>query len=203
MADEGTGGAATVAEPTSEKLTALKAEHSTAWAKMTAAPQGSKEAIDAFQETYRIGKLIDGEIAEIRKTEANARIAELRNARVKMAEDWKEAIINVVNVHARKGVTLDEKQAASDNEAKLGEVVKNELLAKYAHSTVARVVDSTKTATGTKGEKGAAIVEAYKAGKLEGKTDADIKKGLVAAGHAVGTVGAVILAYQREIGEKA
>lgn len=160
-------------EPQSEKLTALKAELNDKWAKMVKLPAGSKEALDANLDVYKQQKLIDAEIANIRKAEADLKVAELRNARVAMMDNYDKA--------------------TGDDKAKLREAIVNELLAKYAHSTPAKVATDGSTG-GSKGATSAAIKEILLSEIAGGATVTDAKKAAEAKGYSRGTTGAVATA---------
>lgn len=185
------GGTAPKAEPTSELLTKLKADKKTAWAAMLACTDPeSKEALDAQMNVLKINGGIKAEIARINKEEADAKTQELRNKRITVRVAYGAAVLAA----AAKGAGQAEKDALIALETELD----NLLLPVH----VSAPKDAGTSGAGTKGAKSAEIVAAYVAGKAAGKTDAQIKKELVEAGHAVGTVGSAILAHQRATGEK-
>lgn len=179
---------------TSEKLTELRKQLESQWAEMAKHKPASKEAMDAMLDVYKTQKLIDGEIATIKKQEQDAIVAEQRNARVKMADDLIEA--------AKLSATSkgDAKKAADDKLAELRESVVNELLVKFAPRS-ATTAQSDKT-PGEKGATAARILEKFHANRAAGMSDTDNKKAIVESGESRGTTGAVILAWQRENGEK-
>jgi hypothetical protein len=163
-----------VAEPQSAKLTELRATYATLWATMIKQVAGSKEAMTASLDVFKTQKLVDAEIANIGKAAADAKLAEQRNARAKMADDLIAAV----------------KAGNADNIAAARELVVNELLAKYSHSSPAK----TGTGTGTKGATSGAIREILLAEIASGHTVTDAKKAAEAQGYSRGTTGAVATA---------
>lgn len=184
-----------IVEPQSELLTKLKSDKKAAWAEMRKFEDpDAPEAVEAKLAVYKIDQDIKAEIASLRKIEADAKIAEQRNARVALVDNYDAAVLALTN--AKK----DDKPAAQDEVNTAREVIVNELLARYATSKPA--TGGTATTSGTKGATSKAIVELYIANKAGGMNDTENKKAIEAAGYSRGTTGAAVLAYQKEIGEK-
>lgn len=211
---DGTGGATATAtanatanvvkfEPTSDKLTELKAAKKAAWDKFRQIEDvDSKEYSDAQTELLKINSDIKAEVANIIALKNAAELAEKRNARVALIDNYDAAVIALSTVNADKKASDADKATAADNVAKAREIIVNELLAKFAGSSTAKLTVQTDKPAGTKGATSAAIREAFIANRAAGMTDTENVKAIIASGHSRGTTGAVVLAYQREIGEK-
>lgn len=185
MAVEGNGGnGGTPVEPTSEKLDALMAE----LAELADVPeQHTKLSKEWHDANMAIGKKyveIEAEKANIRKAEAAAKLAEARNAKLALIGAFKDAI------------GTDGEQAAYD-------ALANELLSKSATpAKKAADTDGTAKPAGERGATSKRIRERFIANRAAGMSDTDNVKEIIASGESRGTTGAVVLAYQREIGEK-
>jgi hypothetical protein len=195
MATETTNTANVVNEPTSEKLVSIKQQISDTLAKIKTA-ETTEEQMELISN---VSKLNAEKTAEINAIKNEARAAELRekqNKKIALIDNVLSAHKNVIDLSNDKKATEEQKLAASDNLAAAVETLKNELIGTVKPT-------ATATASGSKGATGNEIREKFIAARSNGgKTDTEIKKDLVAEGYAVGTVGAVVLAYQREIGEK-
>lgn len=190
-------------EPKSENLTKLQAELAAKWSHMVAQTPGSKEALDANLDVYKQQKLIDGEIATIRKGWADEELAVKRNERVKLLDNYIELVITDRAIQADKKADIATKDAATKEANDAREVLVNQLLSKFAAAAPAKTAaNGTTTTAGPKGAKTAEIRAAFDANRAAGMGDTDNVKAIIASGHSRGTTGAVVLAYQRELGEK-
>lgn len=179
----GTETAAPVLTP-QEKIDQFNQEYQTKWADMIKLSPMSKEAHVANAELWKLQKSIEAQQALIDKAANEAKIAEEKNARVKM-------LVDLVDTAIAEGKETDNYKAQYEK-------VANELLAKYPASSPAK---SAGAATGTKGATGQAIVEAYKAERAKPLDHTQALKNVIAQGFSRGTSGAVVLAYRKEIGE--
>ena len=139
---ESVGGPSPVVAPvlTSEKLTELKATRKTMCNEMRKIEDSeSKDFLDAKLAIFKIDGEIKAEEAGILKAQNDAKIAEMRNERLKLSANYKAAIL------ANTGKGANAETAAA--EANAMEILNNELLAKYAGSRPAKV------ATGETSEK--------------------------------------------------
>lgn len=170
------------------KLATLKTDYKSAWSKMAAAEPGTPEGETAAAEVWKIKGLIKAAEQAIENEANAAKLAEARNQRVAMFDNAVAAALS----------------AGTDSEAFKGlrEAVVNELLAKFGTATKATTTASTSASTGERGATGKRIREAFIANRAAGMNDTDNAKAIIASGESRGTTGAVILAYQREIGEK-
>lgn len=185
-------------EPTSPKLVeiraAIDAKLSTDQSKLDRA---GKLALNL--EIFGLTNDEKTEIANIKKAAAEAKSAEARNAKIAVVDNLIAAAIASHVAQADKKLTMDEKNAANDTMHKFRETVVNQILG--SKPTVANPGGSEKS-TATKGETGKKIVEAFLANRASGMTDTENVKAIITSGFSRGTTGAVVLAYQREIGEK-
>lgn len=176
----------------SETLTKLQAEYESAGIAMQSEKFNSPAWIDAKTKLFTLESQIKTEEAKIKSDLALAAIQEARNARVKMADDLVAAVLS-----------------GNDYSAEL-ELVKNELLAKYAHSTPAKKATKTGESAGTKGATTAAIRElivpmyAGVTADTVSEVGKNVRKEIIHThGFNDGTANAVILAYEKELGLKA
>lgn len=177
---------------TSENLTKLQAEYESAGIAMQSEKFNSPAWIDAKTKLFTLESQIKTEEAKIKSDLALAAIQEARNARVKMADDLVAAVLS-----------------GNDYSTEL-EIVKNELLAKYAHSTPAKKATKTGESAGTKGATTAAIRElivpmyAGVTSDTVAEVGKNVRKEIIHThGFNDGTANAVILAYEKELGLKA
>jgi len=194
--------APTTPVPTSENLTKLQAEYESAGIAMQSEKFNSPAWIDAKTKLFTLESQIKTEEAKIKSDLALAAIQEARNARVKMADDLVNAVLGAVNI------AVSPEQAAQF--APQLEIVKNELLAKYAHSTPAKKATKTGESAGTKGATTAAIRElivpmyAGVTSDMVAEVGKNVRKEIIHThGFNDGTANAVILAYEKELGLKA
>lgn len=183
-------------EPTSEKLTEIRAKIDAALntdqSKFT-----RDEKLKLNMQIFELGQDEKTEIANIKKLANEAKAQEARNAKIAMIDNLIAAHdANMAAVKNNK-LSLDEKNAFNDTFHKLREDVVNAVLGSKPASAAA-----TGT-TGTRGETGKKIVARYLELKAEGVNITEAKKRIEGEGFARGTVGAEILKYQREIGEVA
>lgn len=152
---------------------------------------GTPEANNAMLEGFKIQKEIEAEQNAMKRAEGEAKIQELRNQRIGLATAYKDAVL----ANTGKGKN-DETQAAEDAAY---EALVNELLSKYAAKTTAPVGDKP---AGTKGETSKKILERYQFHLSTGLDSTAAKKAVIDEGYARGTVGAVVLAWEKETGVK-
>ena len=193
-------------KPTSEKLDVLKStltEKQTELASGKILP-GTSEFTEAMLVQFQLMNEIKAEEANIAKTIKEQEIALKRNERIAMVDDMLAAYADVLAINAAtpSGENMEEKNAIYAKFKALREPIDNEMLVRIPHTTPSKkAVDGLAPKTDG-GEKGKAIIAYLLEQRALGITDTEIKKQLVANGHAVGTVGAVVLAYQRANGEK-
>lgn len=183
MAATATDSAGTITpEPTSELLTKLQGDYKTAWAEMLKhADPLSKEAKDAKMAVWKIEGEINNEIAAIAKKANDAKIAELRNARLALNQTQLDKYAVVLQLRADKKADPAKLAQAETEFATAKEAVDNELLAKYASSSSAKKTVVTDGNPSTDGDaKKAAILELARAGKTQ--------KEIIAEGYARSTV---------------
>lgn len=149
--------------------------------------------LKANLEIVRLNNLIKAENTKREREAKEREIAEKRNERVKLADDLIAAV----------------RGANEDEIARTREIVINELLAKYANSTPAKKVADGDKPAGERGAISREIIEHYKTLTGEGMNATDAIKTIIngdeARGikaHSRGTTGAVVLQYQKSIGEK-
>lgn len=185
----------TATVPTSEKLVLIEKQIADTLAEIKTADTTEQQ----MALIANVSKLNAEKTAEINAIKNEQRAAEKRekdSKKVALINNVLDAQANMIELSRDKKATEEEKLAASDKLAAAVEILKNELIGAVKPT-------STSTAFGSKGATGNEIREKFIAARANGgKTDTEIKKDLVAEGYAVGTVGAVVLAYQREIGEK-
>lgn len=193
----------------SDKLTQLEnelLEKQTKLAGGSIAP-GTGEFTDVMLDLFKLGNEIKTERTTIEKAMREADVAKKRNERIGMVDAMIAAAIENYLVHndgSPKSENLDAKNAAYAKLVELRAPIDNEMLVRIPHTTASKkAVDGlTVKPTTEGGEKGKAIIAYLLAQRENGATDTNIKKQLVQDGYAVGTVGSVILAWQRENGEK-
>lgn len=208
-ANEVNTGAANVAAQaekvyTSDKLTALQAEGAEIWAKLTTCQYGSKEALEANIAMAKNNQAQQNEIAALKKAEQDEILAAKRNERVALVVNLLEAQKTKIATDADKKATDEQKIEAANKFEAAYEIVVNEILAKYAASKPSKpATEGVAPTGGSRGKTGDEIRSLFIANRQTGMTDTDNVKAIIAAGYSRGTTGAVVLAYQREIGEKA
>lgn len=185
-----------IAEPTSEALTALNVKLSAAKKAAISAPEDTKEQDEAFMEVYKVKEEIKVEIANIRKTEAEAAQKERNAGIVKLYDDSEAAAIEVFKSIGNDALTLDEKNAISDNAKKLREIVVNKLLGQAPKGATAGTANSG----GGSGETTKKILALITENRAKGMNDADNKKAVADAGFAVGTIWGILDKFKKENG---
>lgn len=189
-------------EPTSDKLETLKIALIDAQKIVATQEPGSAAFTDAMIKAFQVGKEIDAEKLNIKKLLHEQEVAMKRNERIALFDEAIVAYDAVIAINATEA-SIDEKNAVYDAYKAKREIVVNELLAKYATSKPSTVAtQGVAKSTSTNGNKAADILAMFHEQRAQGIPDATIKKNIEAAGHARGTVGAVILAWQRANGEK-
>lgn len=172
-------------EPTSEKLEELKKAKSAAMASAASAQIAGDEkaAEDKFLEVYKIGEDIKRELAAIKQHEAELLKKEKEAAIVKLLDDQNAAYHAAQLSIGNDKMTLEEKQALSDDYRAKYEVVVNRLLGSRPAST------ATKTASaGTRGATSSEIRQMILDGLAKGQSITEVKADIKAAGYARGTV---------------
>lgn len=192
--------------PTSEKLTELQNHLAEQGEKLKTLVVMSTEWNDAMIEMFKTNKLIEAEISNIKKVENDAKVAELRNARIAVVANYKAAVIADYVVQNDKKATDEAKLASAESLTTLEEGLKTELLKTVPGSTPAKSAAAGTSAGG--GEKGATtkrirgFFDEIRASN-PAATQTEIVKDIIARGESRGTTGAVVLAYMKELGEKA
>ncbi len=169
----------------SDKLTALQAELQTlsiTFDNLNQTDKFSKAWHDANSALYKKSVEIEAEKNNIRKQVKLAHDEEVRNAKKALITDYKDSI------------GTEGEQAAYD---KLAEAILG-----AAKMPVKVAADGTAKPAGERGRIGNVIRELFIANRAAGMNDTENKKAIQAAGYSRGTTGAVVLAYQQEIGEK-
>lgn len=188
----------------SDKLTALQAElleKQTLVASGTVAP-GTEQFTDIMLQMFNLGNGIKTEKAEIEKVLREADIAKKRNERLGLIDAMLEAHLSYEAVRLDANATMETKNIAYAAYKEARNPIDNEMLIRIPSGIASKkAVDGLAPKTDG-GEKGKAIISYFLEQRAVGVTDTNIKKDLVASGHAVGTVGAVILQWQRANGEK-
>lgn len=172
---EATATAAVKAEPTSEKLVALKQAMKEKWsiARQIEDPF-SDEAKAANMEVFKLKGEIAAEIAAIIAAENAAKIAEARNARLALNKNQLDLFASLLAVKADKRATAETVAAAQTAFDTAKELVDNELLAKYASSRPAKAAVSSDGATTAKTSANKdAILELARAGKSHKEIEAE------------------------------
>lgn len=150
--------AATVPEPTSAKLTEIRAKQDEIFQQLKLQnDRKSQDYKDLKLQDFKLDNEEKAEIANIKKAESDAKVAEARNARIALVDNYDKA-------------TGDAKVAAR-------EILVNELLARYATSSPAKKDGSVK---GTGGNKTNEIFALMDSGATYDS--------LIAAGYADGTI---------------
>ena len=182
----------------SENLTKLKADKKTAFDVLRKIEDtDSQEWLDAQMEVYKIGKQIEAEIANLKKAEADAILAEKRNERVKLLDNYDSAVLALSNLP--KNATAEAKNAAGDAVKNSREIIVNELLAKFAGAKPATTATGTAT-TATGAGRGATgeLIKASLLGHIAaGKSNTEAVKATIAEGYTRGTTGAVMTAMKK------
>jgi len=185
--------------PTSEKLTALQAEKKTLVAAMLACTPDTPEMEAAMEAVYKQNGLIKAEIGEIKKAEHAVKVAEARNAKLALIANY-DAARDALKA-LPKSAKDDERNAATDafNAAKTA--LENAVIGSVG-SLKADPADGQKKQPGEKGATSKRIVEKFLANRAAGMNDTENVKAIIASGESRGTTGSVVLAWQRENGEK-
>lgn len=196
-------GNATVATPppakvySSDKLTELKNAKKEAWEKFQKQEFDTPAWHEAQLDVYKIGKQIDGEIALLKKAELDAEIAEKRNVRIALVDNYDTAVLALSGLP--KNATQEAKDAATTAVKAAREIIVNELLARYATSKPATATNGTPTnaTAGGRGATGEEIKSKLLAYIAAGKTNTDAVKSVIAEGFSRGTTGAVMTAMKK------
>lgn len=196
---------------TSDKLTELQAEEARLWdvvkGLLNEGKMGSKEFNDANLAIYKVQADVKAEIANLKNIEQQQILAEKRQARLQLIANRDAARDANMAAQADANMSQEDKNAAYDEFKKHNEILENELLAKFGTSkpsTPAKdgVASPSTPAGGGKGSTGDQIRSRYIALTGGGMTATDAVKTIIGEGFSRGTTGAVVLAYQRSIGEK-
>lgn len=178
------------AEPTSEKLTELNKEAEEIYNAGRNLKFGTKEQKDNSLASFEIQKKIDAEIANIKRAEQDAIIAEKKSARAKMFWDAIEA-----DRAAQKAIgtdmSMDEANALNDAFNAAADKVVNQLLGNLSNVKAT----STSNGTGERGSKTREILDLYKGFRAAGDTDTAARKKVIESGYNDGTTGIAVKAY--------
>lgn len=183
-------------EPTSEKLTAIRAEID-AKLGIDQSKLDRKGKLDLNLEIYKLGNDERVEIANIEKAEREAKAMEARNAKISMIDELLAAHVANNTAIGDKKMSIEDKNAVNNKFHKLRETVVNAVLG----SKPIAAVSGDKPA-GTKGATGQEIVDLYDKYRAEGKTDKEARDAIKAAGHSRGTTDAVILAAKGPVDKR-
>lgn len=156
-----------VAELTSPLLVELRAKYVAAWQEQSKhVDPFSQGAKDAKMTAFKIEGEIAAEMARLNKEANDAKIAELRNERLKLVANLLDAQKAILT--SPKNTTpaaMAELQTAFETAQ---EIVNNELLAKYAASRPAKAKVEGETSTKTEGGANKeAILEMARSGKTQ------------------------------------
>lgn len=168
FADAATGGAvAAVAEFTSELLTKLKAEKKLLWAELIKHEDpDTKEALEAKMNVWKKDGEIKSEIQRLELEAAKQKLDEQRNLRLGMNKAQFDAYDKLLAAKAVKNAKPEDIAAAQTAFDTAKELVDNELLAKYAKSSLAKAgTDGTKAGKPATSENKYKILDLYRAGK--------------------------------------
>lgn len=182
---------AKMAEPTSDKLTELRATELHHKQLARTFEIGSDEEEAALMEAYKTKQLIKAEIANIANEAAKLALDAARNERVKLLD-------NVLDAYAMYISDTTNEAAKSDYEAKR-EIVANELLAKYATSkpATAKLTNTNHRMGSGDGATKDDIVALHIANVASGMDDSASRKSLEAAGHKRSTVWHAVNNYNK------
>jgi hypothetical protein len=183
--------AAAKPEPQSETLTKLREEYKTQWAKMAGLEPGSTEAESAMLETYKVKKAIEAEIANIRKAEAEAVLAEKRSAIVGKLDELLAAHDANLAVQADKKASIEAKNEAYDRLKNVRVELENRLLGGLSARATATATANSDKPAGTKGQTSKEIHDKLTAYIAGGMTSTEAVKAVIAEGYSRGTTGAV------------
>lgn len=186
-----------VNEPTSDKLTAIRAEQDVLMAQQSDANLDRKQRLELNMKLFKLTSDENAEIAAIKRAEAELLLADKRNARAKLFYDAVDAIkmeykhyYEVFSVSGKTDADIAEMNKFTDAAKTAGEIVVNELLGKLATNTPAKSVATGTTST-VNGDKGAAtgeIVAMHIANLAAGQSKTDSRKNIETAGYARSTV---------------
>lgn len=179
-------------EPTSEALTKLRADRKAKWAEVIKLDPESVEGEAGLKAVYAIDGQIKAEIANIQKAKKDEELAMARNARIAIGTSAIDDSITAALHYATVLSKIPEaKRTQADNDAMNAltekakaskEKLDNELTARYAASTPAKVTTTgtagTDKVAGTKGEKTSLLLEAHLVNVAAGMTDAQSRTNL-------------------------
>jgi hypothetical protein len=182
--------------PTSKELVALQDEYKAKMALLRTLEGDEQES--CMLETFALKGKIKAEIANIAKVEAdNARALKL-NERVQLATSLKDNAISWALLNNDKKSTEEDRARALDLLNASFDVVKTELVARYATSSPAKK-DGTASPKGATGQR---IQALHAANIAAGMTRSESSKAIVASGESRGTTDAQILVWEKENGLK-
>lgn len=183
---------------TSEKLTELQNTRSGLLAAIRNETDEDK-AFELNQELFGIGQQMKAEVARLKAEEARAEAEAKRAAKIGELTKLVDLAIANDKVASDKKATEEDKAAAKLALDAQFDVIANQIL-----GSVPKVAAVKSAGTGEGGKKGtsAEIVEKHQANLAAGMTSTDSKKALVEAGYSRGTVGAAVLAWEKEQGIK-
>jgi hypothetical protein len=186
-------------KPTSPALVELEAKLKTAMSAIGIEPDSDKQQL-LMLEAMAVRTEVKNEIARINKEAIDKVNAEKINLRISLADALRDTSASYALLNADKKSTEADRNAALDALNAAYDAVKTELLARYATSKPATA--KTEGSTSTKGSTGAAIIALHEVNLASGMTPAESKKAIESSGHARGTTGAVVLAWEKLQGIK-
>lgn len=183
-------------EPQSEKLSELRAKRLEFKKLARTFEPDSAEEEAALLEAYKIDQLIKVEINAINAEAAKQKLEIARNERIALFTNVLVALFagNSAALEAQIATLSEEDKTAFDTAS---EVVKNELLTKYATSKPAAAKTAGTDAKPSQGVTKSEIVDLHIANVAAGMTDSESRKALEAAGHKRSTVWFAVDGYNK------
>ncbi len=173
----------TTVKAPSAKVVELQSAAAEAFKALSGKTYGTPEFNDAKLALYKAEKLVEAQIADEKKAEAEQKIADLRNERIALRTNYRDAIL----AGSGKNATQEQKDAILAAETALD----NALLPN--HKSPAKTAEGGQTG-GTKGVTSEAIKASLLGHIAAGKTVTEAKKLTEAEGFSRGTTGAVATA---------
>lgn len=183
-------------EPQSEKLTELRSKRLEFKKLARTFEPDSAEEENALLEAYKIDQLIKAEIVAINAAEAKQKLEIARNERIALFTNALIALFggNAEQLEAQIAGLTDEQKTLFDTASN---VVKNELLAKYAGNKPATAKTSGDDKKAGDGATKNDIVELHIANVASGMDDSASRKAIEALGHARSTVWHAVNNYNK------
>jgi hypothetical protein len=194
-------------EPTSEKLTAIRANIDDLLIKVTIETDRKKK-LEFVGELQKEQANEQTEINAIKKALLEAQIAEKKNAKIAFVDQLLSAFFEEKMFFANdyrkagEGLAPDQPNPLMEQMNTLTEATKNarENVVNLLVGTVSAKVNDGEHATGTKGDTAKQIISSYEKHLAALGDDTEARKAVIAEGFSRGTTGAVVLAYRKEKG---